>query len=281
MQSAVLGPPAGEGSPEGEARTLQVARCDDVEDFRDCHTRYPTGCTLSATGDYDTYLNLLKNQIRFPASPSPVMFLSSKEEFQDLDQQVLNLPQKLTSRNHVKLKEALDGMGEHQLRGTVGFLYSVKVEKGGSGETSNCKLKDDEEEVDFHLGIGFDPDLAARLRAAVASHKKPTPSDRREMRQNNIIVEMTPHYRFAFRPGWTADALTPLLGRQVKVVGQLLADNEHNIRSQNCALPDATEDCWRASLWELHPVTQFQVCKSSNSCDLNSNDWEDLETLSP
>ena len=91
---------------------------------------------------------------------------------------------------------------------------------------------------------------------------------------------MTPHYRAKFRPGWTSDSLRKVLGRRVKVVGQLLADNEHNVKSQNCAL-GITPDCWRATIWELHPVTQFQVCHSSHTCDVNSSDWKDLEEESP
>jgi hypothetical protein len=57
-----------------------------------------------------------------------------------------------------------------------------------------------------------------------------------------------------------------VVGRQVKVVGQLLVDNEHNRDSDNCARSGADKTkCWRASIWELHPVTNFLVC-STDSC---------------
>jgi hypothetical protein len=44
----------------------------------------------------------------------------------------------------------------------------------------------------------------------------------------------------------------------VKVVGQLLADTEHAIAKDNCVHPKAKKDtCWRAAIWEIHPVIEF------------------------
>lgn len=277
MQNAVL--PAHPTPAVSGHDTLDVVMCGDVRDFNDCHSQYPTGCTLS--GKYDTYLNLLKNQISFPASSAPLTFFTSGDQLDTLDQQVQRLPQKLSSRNHADVKDQLAGLGEGQLRGAVGFLYSVTPENKGTGETSNCKLHDREEDVDFHIGVGFDSKLAARIREAAGGGKKLTLAEKADIKHTTFIVEMTPHYRARFHPGWTSDSLKQVIGRQVKVVGQLMADNEHNLTSQNCGLPGSTQDCWRATIWELHPVTQFQVCHSSNSCDLNSNDWKDLEQEAP
>ena len=47
------------------------------------------------------------------------------------------------------------------------------------------------------------------------------------------MVEMTPQYRADFAPEWTIEALKKLLGKQVRVVGQLMADNEHNNTRDN------------------------------------------------
>jgi len=40
----------------------------------------------------------------------------------------------------------------------------------------------------------------------------------------------------------------------------------------------AAQPCWRASVWELHPVTRFQVC-TSGTCTETSAGWTDLEDL--
>jgi len=279
MQNAVLPAKPGAAATTAAHNTLDVAVCQDIQDFNDCHSQYPTGCTLS--GKYDTYLNLLKNEITFPASSAPVTFFTDGGQLTALDKQVQALPTKLANGNHADLKDQLAGMGEGQMHGALGFLYSVTPENKGTGETSNCKLHDRETDVDFHIGIGFDDKLAARIRDAANGGKKLTLAEKASLKHTTFIVEMTPHYRARFHPGWTSDSLKQVIGRRVKVVGQLMADNDHNVSSQNCALPGSTQDCWRATIWELHPVTQFQVCHSGNACDLTSTDWKDLEEESP
>lgn len=100
------------------------------------------------------------------------------------------------------------------------------------------------------------------------------------MKQTSVIVEMTPHYRSLFQAArWTLDALRAVRGRQVRVLGQLILDSEHNIPSQNCAIattaPQGTA-CWRATAWELHPVTRFEVC-NQDACGPTSPHWKGLE----
>ena len=252
---------------------LQVAICDRVEGSDDCHTRFPTGCT-SPGSTYDPFLNLLKNKTDFPAAVA-VNFATSLDTFTQLDQQFQSkekqMGETLNDHNHRDFETVFGQLGEGSLQGAIGYLEYLVVQKKapGDGETCNCKLGN-EDEVDFHIGIGFDPKVAANVRSDPNSI---THADK----QKSIIVEMTPHFRANFQPGWTPDALNQVMGRKVKVVGQLMADNDHNLKSQNCALPNATNLCWRATIWELHPVTKFQVCMATNNdCDVNSPDWVDL-----
>ena len=180
--------------------------------------------------------------------------------------------------NHADHREALARIGEGQLFGVVGYLYYVK--KTGP-ESSNCQLASDDAEgsnVDFHIGVGFDADVAALLRA-----RKKVP-DAKVLTQQSVIVEMTPHYRFTYAADrWTLENLRAVIGRQVRVVGQLVVDNEHNLGSQNCAMATTSgqrETCWRASVWELHPVTQFLVC-GTEKCTESSPDWQELGLAAP
>jgi hypothetical protein len=135
-------------------------------------------------------------------------------------------------------------------------------------------LKKNPPASDYHIGIGFDAQLAQTAPSA--------PSDGPEhqtLERNSIIVEMTPHYRARYHPNWTFDLLMSLRGKQVKVVGQLILDNDHAQQSDICSTPPDSSDaakCWRESPWELHPVTEFYVCRAQ-SCDAESSDWVALD----
>jgi hypothetical protein len=286
-------PPANKaGLVEMEAPTeTTAAKCDEVADFTDCHSRFPTGC--SAAAGYDAYLNLLKNDVIPPPPPTTQIKFLSQTDYTNLD---ANIPSGLTRNNHEDFGDELKRMGEGQLFGLVGYLYYA-IHSGS--ESSNCQLNGPPGDpqfsnVDYHIGIGFDPAVAAQLRggatpepvAATAKSKSPrrsksSGSGASELQQTSVIVEMTPHTRFQFENNiWTLDNLKAAVGRKVKVMGQLLIDSEHNAPSQNCASAKTSKQkstCWRASVWELHPVVDFQVC-ATDSCDTpDSPDWVPLD----
>jgi hypothetical protein len=149
----------------------------------------------------------------------------------------------------------------------VGYLYYVKQE---GAESSNCELTSPDD-TDFHIGIGFDKNVAA----SVLSPSKETAADKLAVKETAVVVEMTPQYRGDLAPEWTIEALKKVLGKQVRVVGQLMADNEHNDPKDNCGLAGHGASCWRASIWELHPVTSFQWCNAAD-CTQDPSGWTDL-----
>jgi hypothetical protein len=274
MQNAVFPGAGGKGSAAAEHGEEAAVCEDDIEGVRGCHSDYPTGCTKAAR--YDAYLNLLKNQL-VPPTKAPLKFLG-QSDFASLDS---HTPSDLTRGNHADHKDDLAKLGEGQVFAINGYLFYAQ--KGGTSESSNCQLSD-MDAIDFHIGIGFDAALAAKVLAKAT--KKPgaklTDAQKTALNQTSVVVEMTPHYRAQFKPDWSLDLLKAVLGRQVRVVGQLTADNEHNNAHDNCSFAGAnTATCWRASIWELHPVTQFQVCNSAAKCDDNSADWVDLEDFTP
>jgi hypothetical protein len=276
MQPGITGGTSA-STPAVAAADLQAVQCEDVQDSEQCHAKYRSGCNTS-TQSYDTYLNFLKNTIDFSGVAQPASFFTTLEQFQAKERQLQTTEQQLGITlgrdNHDKFAEPLKKLGEGSLQGTLGYLYAVKPETGGSGETSNCKLSQNESDVDFHIFIGFDSDLAAQI---ITHPNSATLSDKGK----SIVVEMTPHFRAAFQPNWTSDVLKPVRGRKVKIVGQLMVDNDHNSKKDNCGLTGAGSSCWRATIWELHPVTKFQVCMAAgNDCDLNSSDWVELEKMS-
>jgi len=288
----------GTAAEEPPTTGITAVKCDEIADSQDCHSRFPTGC--SAGAGYDAYLNFWKNQLIDPTTASnPVKYFTQLADYQRLD---ANIPSGLTRNNQADFQDQLKQLGEGQLYGMIGYLYYFQHT---GAESSNCDLTGppgdpDYGNVDYHIGIGFDPTVAQQLRsgattalteastAAPAARKRPTTkptssgSGASTLQQTSVIVEMTPHDRFRYENSiWTLDNLKRATGRQVRVVGQLMIDNEHNLTSQNCATARTAADkqsCWRASVWELHPVVRFQVCPN-DSCAPDATDWVELDQL--
>lgn len=239
---------------------------DDIADFQACHANYPTGCSKAA--GYDAYLNYLKNET--PTAPAGGYTYLDQAGFDNLN---TNTPSGLgQGNNHATYKDQLGQLGEGKQFGVIGYLYYYQ---STGAESSNCQLTGPDSQggnVDFHIGLGFDPGLAKQA----AGDEKPQPALKKQLQQNSVIVEMTPHYRAQFHDGvWTLANLKPALGHKVRVVGQLLVDSEHNKPSDNCAVKGTSAQanhCWRYSIWELHPVTSFEYC-ADDSCTEGSSNW--------
>jgi hypothetical protein len=114
--------------------------------------------------------------------------------------------------------------------------YVVRVHDAGP-ESANCFSLS---RVDAHI------EVAPRADAP--------PSQR-------VIVEVTPPMRDwaarQFRDWSTATLQRELTGRRVRVEGWLLFDDEHDEESENTR--PGNDDNWRATAWEIHPVTSIAV----------------------
>lgn len=113
----------------------------------------------------------------------------------------------------------------------VGYLsHRINVESSGKGESTNCHLTQPNE-VDWHMYLTPQPNLGI-ARA--------------------MIVETTPRVRPNHK--WTTQLLQPYVNKmtRVRVTGWLLFDSEH--------LDVVGKE--RASVWEVHPVTKFEIEKS-------------------
>ena len=78
-----------------------------------------------------------------------------------------------------------------------------------------------------------------------------------------VIVEVTPHLqRWAAGNGldWSAETLKRLLvGKWVRFEGWLFYDSEHAKESANTFKEGS--DLWRATAWEIHPVTRIEILR--------------------
>jgi hypothetical protein len=266
LHSAVVPSTGGGASRVSNASEVVPVACGEgIEDYLACHSEYPTGC--NSNGKYDAYLNEFKNQVEWTNS-SVQRWFTALDEFGQLESE---LPTGLGKNNHGDYEGQLATLGEGKISGVVGYLYAVKPE---GKESSNCQLDPGEnnENVDFHIYIGFDAKLASRIR-----DKTTTAADKSQINPSAVIVEMTPHYRARFHPEWTLASVQEQLGKRVRITGQLMVDNEHYVSSQDCGRKDHTTACWRATVWELHPVTNFEVC-DSGACDQASAGWDAIGT---
>ena len=109
--------------------------------------------------------------------------------------------------------------------------YVLAVSKGPL-EAANCYCR-----RDVHIMLGPRPDSSAR---------------------EQVVLEVTP--RMQTTKEWSLEKLQrELTGRRVRFQGWLFFDAVHAGESENIAPGRATN--WRATAWELHPVTKIDVLK--------------------
>jgi hypothetical protein len=240
-----------------------------------CHDKFPDGCSSAKTPTYDAYLDFLKDQ-------DPGATLASTKDLVESDFPKLEtqLPATLKSNNHPTFAKQFADLGEGNIHTVVGYLYFVEDTSQGTAtvpsiaETSNCRLNA-ANTFDYHLGLGFDSALGAEARS---THPKPGDASFTKLEKQSVVAEMTPYTRHA---KWTFSRVNALQGQQVKVVGQLMVDNVHFNAKDDCHLPKSKPGCWRSTVWEIHPVTQFYVCKASGGCTASSpaGDWINLDDM--
>jgi hypothetical protein len=114
--------------------------------------------------------------------------------------------------------------------------YVIRIIDAGV-ESANCFFPT---RVDAHIELGTRPDAPANQR---------------------LIAEVTPPMRDWARSrsiDWSTPALQrALTGQRVRVEGWLFFDDEHDEQSENTQ-PGRSGN-WRATAWEIHPVTSIEV----------------------
>jgi hypothetical protein len=122
--------------------------------------------------------------------------------------------------------------------------YVVKVQASGRGESCNCGATDPID-MDTHIEIIPDPALG---------NNSP----------QRVVVEITPRLRSIMagqNKDWSSEALrAAMYHRWVEFEGWLFWDPDHVTGAINTdPPPDQGEPNWRATAWELHPVTSYRV----------------------
>jgi hypothetical protein len=120
--------------------------------------------------------------------------------------------------------------------------FVIKVDFGGIeyGETCNCQSQE-KNEVDTHIDLAMHPDAP------------PT---------QHVIVEITQRLRLLKKMqvppvDWSTEKIKEQFeGKWVEVTGWLMFDMEHVKQAENTQ-PGNPKN-WRATCWELHPVTSLK-----------------------
>jgi hypothetical protein len=115
-----------------------------------------------------------------------------------------------------------------------GYVVSIA---NGPIELTNCYVPCSR---DIHIHIGLRPDAPPR---------------------EQVVLEITPRMQeWARRQGrdWSEERLrSDLLNHGCSFEGWLLYDSHHPGESENIAPGRA--DNWRATAWEIHPITNFEI----------------------
>jgi len=135
----------------------------------------------------------------------------------------------------------VEQLGEGNAVMLAGYLLGAH---SGSPETCNCKLSG-EENNDYHINVTENSDDAMT---------------------DSVVVEMTPKMRASI-PQWNLTTLNALKGKQIRVSGYLLFDSEHVTRSGG----------ERMTIWEIHPVTRFEVCRTASCPPESDEGWNDIQ----
>ena len=118
------------------------------------------------------------------------------------------------------------------------MCLDVKV---GGIESTNCHARAVDQR-DTHIELVLDPMAGS-------------PGPARHRRGHSLAGGRS--WRLKERTGQRGRCAIKLLGRWIEVRGWMLFDVEHQNQSENTA-PGRERD-WRATAWEIHPVTSIEV----------------------
>lgn len=213
------------------------------------------GC--NAEGSPEARDNEMKRTWPPAGSAAALSFEDFIELQRQADDKVGQGPNDLTPEQRAKLQHLRWSGGtisEGDRVRTIGYIA-----KGGeglhinkSGEPVNCNLKKPEDN-DFHIPLVGKPDDS--------EHK-------------GIVVEMIPQKR---PPAWTIEALKEIQakGQALWVEGGLSYDKVHYVNAD--ADNELKDEPDRLSLWEIHPIAKFLVCRKAHCDAQDEKDWDELK----
>jgi hypothetical protein len=248
VPSSVVQPP-----PAPKAGTIAEAAPKCAANLAACSA---DGCSPSGT----SHASLNRQKRLFATGDTTILTFGDFDTLQSNVESVVELGQEVADRS--VLKSQLNGIGEGSAVRIVAFLALGGLgPHPNTGESVNCNLTGATNN-DFHI---------------------PVVEEAGQDEFHGIVVEMIPQGQDSPKrnAGWTIAKLQTLLtsGSMVRITGQLFYDNAH-FPNSDPSHPIKGQPM-RFSLWEIHPISAFEVCKrADNSCDIsNDSDWTPLESF--
>jgi hypothetical protein len=216
-----------------------------------------TSCTVSGNGGAETWQNDAKNNFCPSGDPNNPI-LTSIPEFVALQAKAQQIPNinfgntrshPLTSKaGPVQDRAPLVALGEGNLVQLIGY---VKIARQEGAESVNCgkNVPNSAAYHDIHISIVLSP---------------------ADQECSGVVVEMTPHHR---PDEWTPQLVNQVATAQllVRVTGQRMFDSSHTPCQNGSPI---SGDPSRISLWEIHPIYNFEVCPQGNC---TNGGWVRLE----
>ena len=169
-------------------------------------------------------------------------------DFISLQSQSGNIPKNIPDRKMV------ESLGEGKYVSYIAFVKGAHYSDVGAGEAVNCNIPGNDTN-DIHIVLV--PDSNPNVDECTST-----------------TAEMSPHFR---PPSWTPEnIMSASAGHPVRVQGHLFYDGSHSpCTASSRPAPN------RASLWEIHPVYSFEVCKENTlaECQSEAAVWTPLETF--
>lgn len=155
-----------------------------------------------------------------------------------------------------KLRVTLNGgaLSEGSVVRLVAWVQDAHLSDCSAGEEVNCKISGSAHS-DIHIVL-VDPASGGRNQDECSS----------------VTAEMSPHFRPA---AWSELNKKIPTGNVIRVTGPIFFDNAHVpcaglVQVKTGPHPDRAP--FRSSLWEVHPVYEFEVCTNTDATKCKEND---------
>ena len=159
-------------------------------------------------------------------------------------------------------RAALQQLGEGKVIRMKAFLIEAHHADLGGGESVNCNGPN-EEDNDVHIALGdaVDAQECGSVTAEISPHYRPA--------SWNEIGHFEVFNKSARKYVVNVALASRLQAHPYRITGQLFFDSSH----QPCPCGTSCAPS-RASVWEIHPVYNIEVCKAGASCDQTADgDW--------
>jgi hypothetical protein len=201
--------------------------------------------------------NELKRRLPHLGTPLTLSFADLAQLQHQADESVGQGPYEPSLEQRARLHDlhvSSGTVGEGDLVRVLGFIANSSdgLHLNKSGESVNCQLKKPSEN-DIHIPLVAAPE---------------------DTEFKGIVAEMVPQDR---PQAWSVEALKDVRAKrlQVWVEGGLSYDKVHFVDADaDNPMKDEPE---RMSLWEIHPITKFLVCRKPHCDPQFEQDWTPLE----